>query len=1334
MKGHKHSFRMCSRVKFCAGMLGFSLVGLPPAVHATTLTWDASGTNPAAPVDGAGTWDTTTARWSNATTDVIWPNTGADIAVFGKANGVAGTVTVATVTASGITFNAPGSGAYTLTGGTITLAGATPTITFSATTSTISAVIAGSAGLKATGSTSAKTLILSGANTYSGGTTITGGTLRINTTASALQGATTISGGTLVLNAGNATYANAISGAGAITVFTGNAGVSFTGDMNGYTGTLDLNPGSVASKTSFTTTQAGLISASATIKVEASTTLYLNQALNYAAAIQLFGVGNSDNAGALRLENGATQTGSVTLKGNSYIGITATSATISGAISQTVGPFGFTKQGAGLLTLSGVNTYSGATVVGAGALALSGAGTLGATTAALTLGGGSLDLGSLSRTVAAVAITAAAASGDTLQNGSLTGTSYAVSNTAGTAVISANLLASGAAGLSKTGAGTLTLSGTNTYTGATTISAGSVSAGSAANLGAASANLVFNGGTLQITGTALTSLSGLGHAVSFGADTAVGLDISSASNSFTIDQVLTQGAGSFTKSGAGTAVMNLVNTYGGTTAVTAGKLLITGGSIATAVVNSDTTNQVLVGTTSGVPAALYQSGNSSVTSNNANGGAFAIASAVGSVGYYNLSGGTINLAGEINVGGAHGGAGTFAQFDMSGGTVNLPTTNGNGSYFLPNRGASGEASVVNIAGGTVQIAGGSSAVADGNFNGLAINWTNTGGAAQTSAITLSGTGQFLTPTLRVKLNVGLSFTGITGNAANVASLNLGSGGLLQTLGFLNGTSPNVSINFNGGTLRAGNAANAAFLAGLGSVNIYLPVSGSNTIDNNGQAITIAQAFSSASGSGVVAVAFTAGAGYITPPQVTFSGGTLTGGNGSAATGYATIDPASGAVTGIVITNPGTYASTTGLVVSLTGGGGSGAIPGTISTAANSSGNLTFTGAPAGVTTLTGASAFAGNIEVTAGSKLTANRSNNVLNPTTSALGNNQVARSISANGGSTLQFNSGDTLGSATSTIASTLVINAGSTVTNGGAVFNRLGPVILNGGTLSSVSGAVSGYQTYSFSSNAVVTAGGTSPSTIATYGAFNGIHLNTNTEFNVANASGDAAADLTISAPLIDRNLSEGGAGGLTKTGGGTLVLSGANTYTGNTTVTEGTLTLNSAYLTDASTLSIESGGVLHLNYAGTDAVGSLVLAGVAQADGYYDSTNTGGLITGAGSIHVGALSGYAAWAALNAPGQSPDQDYDSDGVANGVEFFMGQTGSSFTATPGVVNGTVTWPKSASFIGSYAVQTSPDLVTWSSAPASDVNDTGSQVIYTLPPAGDPSSSFIRLEVTPTP
>jgi fibronectin-binding autotransporter adhesin len=131
----------------------------------------------------------------------------------------------------------------------------------------------------------------------------------------------------------------------------------------------------------------------------------------------------------------------------------------------------------------------------------------------------------------------------------------------------------GSGGLLKTGDGTLTLTGTNTYTGPTTLSQGALSVGASANLGAAASNLVFDGGALQITGTTLTSVSGIGHTVSFNAGKLVALDINSSSNTFTVDQVLNQTTGGFTKLGAGRAVFTQANTYTGDTTITAGAII-----------------------------------------------------------------------------------------------------------------------------------------------------------------------------------------------------------------------------------------------------------------------------------------------------------------------------------------------------------------------------------------------------------------------------------------------------------------------------------------------------------------------------------------------------------------------------------------------------------------------------------------------------------------------------------------------------------------------------------------------------------------------------------------
>jgi len=152
-----------------------SPICLASAATAATFTWDANGIFGDGNQDGAGTWSTGNANWNNGIGDVVWPNSGTndDAAVFGVGSGAAGAVNVSgTVNVNGITFNAPGSGNYTIGGTNLTLNGATPTITTN-TDATIGAPLSGSGGL---GKSGAGTLTLSGAssNTYSGTTTLTG--------------------------------------------------------------------------------------------------------------------------------------------------------------------------------------------------------------------------------------------------------------------------------------------------------------------------------------------------------------------------------------------------------------------------------------------------------------------------------------------------------------------------------------------------------------------------------------------------------------------------------------------------------------------------------------------------------------------------------------------------------------------------------------------------------------------------------------------------------------------------------------------------------------------------------------------------------------------------------------------------------------------------------------------------------------------------------------------------------------------------------------------------------------------------------------------------------
>lgn len=106
------------------------------------------------------------------------------------------------------------------------------------------------------------------------------------------------------------------------------------------------------------------------------------------------------------------------------------------------------------------------------------------------------------------------------------------------------------------------------------------------------------------------------------------------------------------------------------------------------------------------------------------------------------------------------------------------------------------------------------------------------------------------------------------------------------------------------------------------------------------------------------------------------------------------------------------------------------------------------------------------------------------------------------------------------------------------------------------------------------------------------------------------------------------------------------------------------------------------------------------------------------------------YADWALTNAPGQDPDQDYNNDGVLNGVAYFMGVTGQATNHGLDASN-TVTWPASGTFSGTYKVQTSPDLSTWTDVDPQPT-PSGGNLTYTLPSDAPGGTSFVRLKVTP--
>jgi hypothetical protein len=111
--------------------------------------------------------------------------------------------------------------------------------------------------------------------------------------------------------------------------------------------------------------------------------------------------------------------------------------------------------------------------------------------------------------------------------------------------------------------------------------------------------------------------------------------------------------------------------------------------------------------------------------------------------------------------------------------------------------------------------------------------------------------------------------------------------------------------------------------------------------------------------------------------------------------------------------------------------------------------------------------------------------------------------------------------------------------------------------------------------------------------------------------------------------------------------------------------------------------------------------------------------------------APSGYGAWATLHAGGGTPTEDFDKDGVVNGLEYFMGSP-DGYTANPVPVDGKITWPHSSTANGTtFKVLTSEDLTTWTDVTAS-ATDLDGKIEYVLPTTT--RERFVRLEVKVTP
>ncbi|MFL9866911.1 autotransporter-associated beta strand repeat-containing protein [Paraburkholderia fungorum] len=1049
------------------------------------------------------------------------------------------------------------------------------------------------------------TLIFSGPQSYSGGTSITGGTLQGNTTS--LQGTINVASGTgLVFDqASNGTFSGTIGGAGAVT--KENAGTLSFDTAQSYGGGTNVTGGTLALTGSGT---AGVQSGSITVNSGAA----LDVQNTLANAVTLAG-------GTLETSTGSgVVNGQVTLKGsNTFSTGNNARLTVSGTVIDGTPAGALVVNGTGTVVLTGINTFSGGTTINGGTLALTGSGTAGAPAGAITVSSGAaLDVqNTLSNAVTL--------NGGTLETTTGTGTvsgPVALSNsgtfaTGSGATLTVSGIVSGGASpnaLTVSGPGTVVLTGINTYGGGTLLSGGTL-----------------QGNTQSLQGSITNNAA---------------LVFDQASNGTFNGSI--SGTGTVTKQNTGTLTFNGAQSYGGGTTVKGGALqgntASLQGNIAlaggTGLVFDQASNGTFSGTISGAGAVTKQ-----------NGGTLTIGTSQTYTGGTSVTNGTLALTGNGTAGASAGAitVGSGAALDVQNSVANAVTLNG----------------------GTLE--------------------TSTGNGIVNGAVTLDGSSTFSTGS-----NAALTINGALGNGASAGALVAGGAGLVTLNGvssFTGGTS------VTGGTLQGNTASLQGNLALAGGTRLVFDQASDSTFSG-----TI-------SGGGAVSKQNTGTLSFDTAQ--TYTGGTaVTGGtlalknSGTAGAQTGAITVGSGASLDLQNTLPNAVTLAGGTLETTTGSGvanGLITLSGGSTVSAASSATLTVNGVirdngtgqsltkqGAGLVTLNGADSYTGGtsiaqgtLAVGAGGSLGSGLAT-VSGGATLALAGATLGNNLSLLDGSTLVASGGlNTLSGALNVRGAAFDIGAGSTLNAANAFNHFTGASTFTGGGSLSLNADAGGIQlgtttlaNLTLQSDGAVTqsaaatiAGTTS---IATTGGA-AITLNQANQFGSALQLSGGPASVNSAGAL---NFGASNVASLNASAGGDITQSGALQVSGATTLStpNGNLILDLANTFGALVTARAAGGsitsaqdlALALSTPGTmnvTAGGALTVSGTAGTL----STTSGGATTFGGTVIGDALTIVAGGLVTTARGASVSansitltaKDNQNIGAALPAEFALNNVG---------------------------------------------------------------------------